>query len=77
MEQESTESDRVSPAKSKTRAASKAKPRKRASPRVRKPITPTRARPADLQEKLAAAEQRLQKTNDQLQSATAALLVSS
>jgi len=77
MEQESTESDRVSPAKSKSRAASKAKPRKRASPRVRKPITPTSARPADLQKKLAAAEQRLQKTNDQLQNATAKLLVSS
>jgi len=67
----------VSPAKSRRRAANKAKPGKRPSPRGRKPIARTPARPADLKKNLAAAQQLLQETNRKLQSATAELLISS
>src|SRR5258708_28908227 len=77
MEQETTESHRVSPAKSKRGAASKAMPDKRASPRGRKPIPRTSAQPADMEGKLAAAQQLLRETNDKLESATAQLLISS
>src|SRR6267378_3906496 len=77
MEQETTESHRVSPAKSKRRAATKAKPGKRASPRGRKRIARTLAQPADMEGKLAAAQQLLRETNDKLESATAQLLISS
>lgn len=77
MEQETTESRRVSPAKSKRRPANKAKPVQRASPRARKSIARAPGRPADLTQRLATAEQRLQEANDKLQSATADLLISS
>ncbi|MGH8767381.1 MAG: putative bifunctional diguanylate cyclase/phosphodiesterase [Burkholderiales bacterium] len=67
----------MSRAKSKRRAANKAKPGTRAGPRGRKPIARTPARPANLKKNLAAAQQLLQETNEKLQSATAELLISS